>query len=68
MPTAEMNADYAYTIDGGETDCIDYINFNAQEVRIKVTGVAVHPGEGKNALINAHLVINHISLSWRILI
>ena len=54
----KMNADYAYTIDGGDIDCIDYINFNAQGVKLDVQGVAVHPGEGKNALVNALVLIN----------
>ena len=54
----KMNADYAFTVDGGEIDCVDYINFNAQGVKLSVRGVAVHPGEGKNALINALLLIN----------
>ena len=54
----KMNADYAYTIDGGDINCIDYINFNAQGVKLDVQGVAVHPGEGKNALVNALVLIN----------
>ncbi len=53
-----MYADYAYTIDGGDIDCIDYINFNAQGVKLDVQGVAVHPGEGKNALVNSLVLIN----------
>lgn len=54
----KMNADYAYTVDGAEINHIDYINFNAQSVKISFEGVAVHPGEGKNALINAILLMN----------
>ena len=53
-----MGADYAFTVDGGEIDCVDYINFNAKSVVLKIQGVAVHPGEGKNALINAVLLFN----------
>lgn len=56
----KMAADYAFTIDGSEVDCIDYENFNAQSVKVFVRGVAVHPGEGKNALINAILVLNEL--------
>lgn len=52
----KMNADYAYTIDGSNIDCIDYENFNAKKVNITIKGVSIHPGEGKNALINAILV------------
>ena len=47
-----FNADYAYTVDGGDINCIDCENFNAQGLKVKITGVAVHPGEGKNTLIN----------------
>ena len=49
----KMKADYALTIDGGDINCIDCENFNAQGLKVKITGVAVHPGEGKNTLINA---------------
>ena len=56
--TKIMDADYAFTIDGGDINCIDYENFNAQSFSLDVQGVAVHPGEGKNALINAIVVIN----------
>ena len=54
----KMNADYAFTVDGAEINHIDYKNFNAQSVNIKFEGVAVHPGEGKNALINAVLLMH----------
>ena len=49
----KMKADYAFTIDGGPINRIDAENFNAQQLRVKIDGVAVHPGEGKNTLINA---------------
>ena len=54
----EMDADYAFTVDGGDIQCVDYENFNAQGVKVTFQGVAVHPGEGKNALINAILLMN----------
>ena len=49
----KMQADYAYTIDGGPINRIDCENFNAQQLRVKIDGVAVHPGEGIKTLINA---------------
>jgi len=52
-----MNADYAYTIDGADISEINDENFNAQACELKVEGVSVHPGEGKNTLINAMLII-----------
>lgn len=54
----KMDADYAFTCDGAFINCVDYENFNAQSVKLHVDGVSVHPGEGKNALINALVVIN----------
>ncbi len=54
----KMDADYAYTIDGGDISDIDFENFNAKSVSLDVQGVAVHPGEGKNTLINAVLLMN----------
>lgn len=54
----KMDADYAYTVDGSDIENVDYINFNAQSVTVKFEGVAVHPGEGKNALINASLIMH----------
>ncbi|MCR5184878.1 MAG: peptidase T [Bacilli bacterium] len=56
----KMDADYAFTIDGGDISHIDAENFNAQQVHIHVEGVSVHPGEGKNALINALLVLHEL--------
>ena len=49
----KMKADYAFTVDGGAINEIDVENFNAQQLKVKIDGVAVHPGEGKNTLINA---------------
>lgn len=54
----KMDADYAYTIDGSNINQVDYINFNAQAFELNIEGVVVHPGEGKNQLINAALLMN----------
>ena len=54
----KMNADFAYTIDGAEIDMVEYENFNAKAVDVEIEGVSIHPGEGKNKLINAILVAN----------
>ena len=56
----KMDADYAFTIDGSDIDAIDYENFNAHGVHVHIKGVSVHPGEGKNALINALLILNEL--------
>ena len=49
----KMKADYAFTIDGGPINHIDCENFNAQQLKVRIDGVAVHPGEGIGTLINA---------------
>ena len=49
----KLKANYAFTIDGGPVNHIDCENFNAQQLKVRIDGVAVHPGEGKNTLINA---------------
>ncbi len=56
----KMDADYAYTIDGGDIESIEIENFNAKGVQVNIKGVSVHPGEGKNALINACLLLNEL--------
>lgn len=48
----EMNADFAYTIDGSEINDVAYENFNAVGIELIIKGVSVHPGEGKDKLIN----------------
>ena len=54
----KMKADYAFTLDGGDIDTINFKNFNAQQAHVIIEGVAVHPGEGKNALINALVLMS----------
>ena len=49
----EMNAKYAYTIDGSAIDKIECENFNAYSASIIIQGVSIHPGEGKGKLLNA---------------
>lgn len=52
----EFACEYAYTVDGGDIDCIDYENFNAASAVVKVHGKSIHPGNSKNRMINASLV------------
>lgn len=51
-----FKAQYAYTVDGGDIDCIEYENFNAASADIEIKGFSVHPGEAKDKMINAALV------------
>ena len=49
----KFGADYAFTVDGGDVDAIEYENFNAADAKIEIKGVSVHPGSAKNVMINA---------------
>ena len=51
-----FGADFAYTVDGGREGEIQYENFNACLAEIVVHGFDVHPGEGKDTMVNAALV------------
>ncbi len=49
----KFSADFAYTVDGGDVNAIEYENFNAADAKIGIKGVSVHPGTAKNVMINA---------------
>lgn len=53
---ALLGADFAYTVDGGREGEIQYENFNACVADLVVHGFDVHPGEGKDTMVNAALV------------
>lgn len=48
-----FDADYAYTLDGGERGELEYENFNAAGAVVRIKGRNVHPGSAKNKMINA---------------
>lgn len=50
---AKFGADFAYTVDGGEVGGIDYENFNAASLVVKIQGRMVHPGSAKDKMVNA---------------
>lgn len=49
----KFGADYAYTMDGGGLGEFEYENFNAASAKIHIQGRNIHPGYGKNAMLNA---------------
>ena len=51
-----FNADYAYTIDGGAIDDIEYENFNASSAKVTIKGCSIHPGSAKNKMLNSILI------------
>lgn len=57
-----LKADYAYTVDGGYEADIAYENFNAAGADFNVKGVSVHPGEAKDIMVNAALIVCEIAM------
>jgi len=51
-----FGADWAYTMDGGEMGELEYENFNASIVIVKIKGVSVHPGYSYGKMVNAGLL------------
>lgn len=54
--TAYFNVDYAYTVDGGYADEIEYENFNAAGATVKIHGLSIHPGSAKGKMLNSQLI------------
>ncbi len=52
----QFKADFAYTVDGGEIDAIDYENFNAAQANVLIHGKSIHTGAAKNKMVNASLL------------
>lgn len=53
----KFGAKWAYTVDGGEVPEIEYENFNGASVKLTVHGINIHPGEAKNKMKNAALLL-----------
>jgi tripeptide aminopeptidase len=56
----KLNADFAYTLDGGEAGAFEDETFSADGVRITIHGVIAHPGYAKNKLVNAIKIVGEI--------
>ncbi|MCG8709992.1 peptidase T [Brenneria sp. 4F2] len=48
-----FDAQWAYTVDGGGVGELEYENFNAASVTVKIVGNNVHPGSAKGVMVNA---------------
>ncbi len=57
----KFGADFAYTVDGGAENEIEYENFNAAKAVFKIHGISVHPGDAKGRMVNAALLACEIS-------
>ncbi len=56
-----LGAAFAYTVDGGKLEEINFETFNAAAAHWEVHGFNVHPGSAKNTLVNANLVAMEIN-------
>jgi tripeptide aminopeptidase len=50
---AKLGADFGYTLDGGDLGSLEDESFCADEIKITLQGIIVHPGYAKDKLVNA---------------
>ncbi len=55
-----LNADFGYTLDGGELGTLEDETFSADGAKIIVEGVIAHPGYAKDTLVNAIKIVGEI--------
>lgn len=55
----KLNADYGYTLDGGERGHLEGENFSADACTVTFKGVSAHPGYAKGKMVNAMKVAAH---------
>lgn len=49
----DLQADFAYTLDGGDVGEVVYETFSADRAVVTIQGVSAHPGDAKDVLVNA---------------
>lgn len=57
----KFDADWAYTLDGGEIGELEYENFNAASAKIHIQGRNIHPGYAKDKMINAIILASEFN-------
>ncbi len=57
---ALLDADYGYTLDGGDLGSIEFENFSANKAIIEINGVSAHPGYAKGKMENAIKIASEI--------
>lgn len=57
-----FDADWAYTMDGGEIGELEYENFNAAVAKVTFKGRNVHPGYAKHKMVNSIRMANQFIL------
>jgi tripeptide aminopeptidase len=53
LDMSKVNADFGYTLDGGQLGDIEDETFSADAMKFAFTGISAHPGYAKNKMINA---------------
>lgn len=56
----KLNADFGYTLDGGDAGALEDETFSADGVQVIIHGVIAHPGYAKGKMINAMKIAGHI--------
>lgn len=49
----KLDADFGYTLDGGDLGSLEFENFSADRATIEITGVSAHPGYARGKMENA---------------
>ena len=57
----KFGASYAYTVDGGAPNEVEWETFYAVAADWSIAGVSVHPGDAKDKMVNAALVAMEIN-------
>ena len=55
-----FGAEYAFTVDGGAENEVEYETFNAAAASFEIRGFNIHPGSAKDKMINAGLLAAEI--------
>jgi len=53
LTVEDLEADFAYTLDGGDVGEITYETFSADKAVVEIVGVSTHPGSAKGKMVNA---------------
>lgn len=56
----KLDADFGYTLDGGELASLEFENFSADKATIEISGVSAHPGYAKGKMENAIKIASEI--------
>lgn len=64
LDVKKLDCEFAFTFDGDLLGTIENETFNADSLKIRVSGKSVHPGSAKNQMANAVRILSDIISSW----